>query len=208
MTVQFSKELLERYFAPGIDDCRPKIRRDLSTEIADNGWLQNHFLNSIYGHKLGEDWRARFVVLAFRNSAALTAYERARLSSQTFIDKSVDGHPATKAYFDAISNWEMAILNLHHAIDIFRQLEGVSFEEDTDSANLREIANRIKHCAEDIQGRKHGELTIPMSMTDTGLKTRTTEVSFDSLAESIVSFAKVLEELQNPTTLWNQGHLT
>ena len=206
MTVQFSKDLLESYFAPGIDDCRPKIHRDLSAEIADNSWLTNHLLNSIYGRKFGEAWRARFVVLAFRNSTALAAYERARLSCQAFIDKSVDGHPATRFYFDAIANWEMAILNLHHAVDVFRKLEGVSFEGDTDSANFREIANRIKHCAEDIQGGKHGELTIPMWMTNNGLKTRTAEVSFEALAESIVSIAKILDELQNPTALWNNGH--
>ena len=208
MTVQYSRELLERYFAPGIDDCRPKNLRNLSTEIVDNSWLQNHFLNSIFGHKLSEEWRARFVVLAFRNSSALAAYERARLSCETFVDKSVDGHPATRAYFDAIANWEMAILNVHHAIDVFRQLEGVSFDEDADSANLREIANRIKHCAEDIQSGKHGALTIPMWMTGISLKTRTSEVSFCALAESIVSIAKTLEELQNPTTLRSKGRLT
>lgn len=202
MTVQFSKELLERYFAPGIDGCNPSGLRDLSGEIEDQSWLQNHFLNSIFGTKFNDEWRARVVILAFRVRAALDAFDRARLACESFVQDSVDGHPATRAYFSAIAEWEMVVFNLHHAIDIFRELEGKkAFDAATDVANLREIANRIKHCAEDIEAGLHKGLTIPMWMKDSGLQTRTAELSFTELIENLLAMAKTVGELQNPSEM-------
>ncbi len=200
MTVQFSKQLLEQYFAPGIDGCTPSGLRDLSGEIVDRAWIQNHFLNSIFGSKFNEEWRARVVVLAFRVRAGFDAYDRARLACEGFVQNSVDGHPATRHYFSAIAEWEMVVFNLHHAIDIFRQFEGKeSFDEAIDIANLREVANRIKHCAEDIEAGLHKG--IPMWMTDSGLKTRTAELSFAELIDNLVSLAKIVGKLQNPSDL-------
>ena len=202
MTVQFSKELLEQYFAPGIDRCRPSGLRDLSGEIADRSWAQNHFLNSICGSRFNEEWRSRVVVLAFRVRAGFDAYDRARLDCEAFVKNSIEGHPATRQYFSAIAQWEMVVLNLHHAIDIFRQLEGKElFEEANGVANLREVANRIKHCAEDIETGLHKGLTIPMWMTDTGLKTRTAELNFGELIDNLVAMARIVGELQNPSEL-------
>jgi hypothetical protein len=201
MTVQFSTELLEKYFAPGIDGVIPENIRDLSLEIPDTSWLQNHFLNSIFGPNFNEAGRARFAILAFRAKTALVAYDRAKSACASFVEKSVSGNPATIQYFEAVAQWEMVILNLHHAADVVKHLADSSVKEDDDVQIIRAISNRIKHVAEDIHGGKHANLTIPMWLTDTGLKTSDVEISFDNISVCLLSLVKIIDELQNPRAM-------
>jgi hypothetical protein len=196
--MQFSTELLEKFLAPGINDCRPTNLCNLHEEVSDTFWIQNHFLNSVFCATFDEAWRSRFVVLAFRAKTALVAYQRARLACESFVLNSADGRPATVSYFEAIAEWEMVILNLHHAADVFRQVEGNLFQEDDDVKRIKLIANRIKHVAEDIEQGKHTDLTTPMWMTSAGLKTTDAEIGFDDVADCLRSLIKVVDELQNP----------
>jgi hypothetical protein len=199
--VQFSTELLEKYFAPGIDGVTPQNIKDLNSEISDSKWLENHFLNSIFGPNFNQVGRARFAILAFRAKTALVAYDRAKSACASFVEKSVSGNPATTLYFEAVGQWETVILNLHHAADIVKYMAGASFDEDEDVKKIRAISNRIKHVAEDIHGGKHTDLTIPMWLTENGLKTSDAEISFDDVSECLLSLVKIIDELQNPRLL-------
>jgi hypothetical protein len=201
VTLQFSTRLLEKYLAPGINECRPANIDNLNAEISDTSWIENHFLNSIFGPTLNETWRARFVVLAFRAKTALIAYERSRLACESFIANSIDGNPAAGSYFEAIAEWEVVILNLNHAADVFRQFDGSSFQEEDDVKKVKWISNRIKHVAEDIENGLHTDLTVPMWMTSSGLKTRVAEISFDEVADCLRSLIKIVDEIQNPTAM-------
>jgi hypothetical protein len=82
--VQFSTVLLEKYLAPGINECRPANIDNLNDEILESSWIENHFLNSIFGPNFNETGRARFVILAFRAKTALVAYERSRRACASF----------------------------------------------------------------------------------------------------------------------------
>jgi hypothetical protein len=63
------------------------------------------------------------------------------------------------------------------------------------------ISNRIKHVAEDVESGLHTDLTAPMWMTSSGLKTRTAEISFDEVADCLRSLIKIVDELQYPLAM-------
>jgi hypothetical protein len=119
----------------------------------------------------------------------------------SFVANSIDGNPATGSYFEAIAQWEVVILNLNHAADVFRQVEGPSFQEDGAVKEIKLISNRIKHVAEDVKSGLHTDLTAPMWMISSGLKTRTAEISFDEVADCLRSLIKIVDELQNPSAM-------
>ena len=205
MTVQFSKELLETFFAPGIDELRFEEIRDLGSEIPKRQWLWNHFLNSAFGDRWNALWRARFVTMAFRTQAALSAYDRAKEACDSFVARSIPGHPALKFYFEAIAQFEAVIHHLDQLSDIFEQTNGQDHSRDFAEVKVRDICNRIKHVAEDFEQPKHSGLTIPMWLTTTGLKTSKSELTFSLLAEMLIEIVQVIEDMQNPSE-WIANH--
>ena len=60
------------------------------------------------------------------------------------------------------------------------------------------VANKIKHFGSDVAVEKHDENdTVPMWLTNEGLRTRTTELKFAELANLVSEVATAADELQD-----------
>lgn len=61
------------------------------------------------------------------------------------------------------------------------------------------IANTVKHFGSDIAAGRHAEQdTVPMWLSNVGLKTRSHELSYQELAKLVSEIATAANELQDP----------
>jgi hypothetical protein len=61
------------------------------------------------------------------------------------------------------------------------------------------MANTVKHFGSDIFADRHAEEdTIPLWLTNTGLNTRSLEVTYQELAKLVSEVATAADELQDP----------
>lgn len=200
MAIQFSSELLGKYFAPGIDEFRSASIPDLSYRLEDaTHWISNHFLNSVAGRCYRTQWRQRVVTFLFRAQIILRAYNEGRVKTLAFLASSTPGRPATRTYFEALASWETVILNIQMAIELLEKARDGKVRKGEDGARLWEMCNRVKHIGEDItKGLHPGEATVPMWMANEGLTTRACKLTYHELAENVAAIADVATELQNP----------
>lgn len=200
MAGQFGSEVLDKFLAPGISAFNKADVPSLESAYPDaDHWISNHFLNSLFGHRYNDDWRQITVTFIFRVQNALRAYRIARMKTLDCANGFQPGRPKVNLYFEAVSQWEVALLNTQIALDLFFKVMDPSAVETDDAARVRRTAARIKHFAEDIaEGKNTPELTLPMWLSSDRLNTRTTHVTFNELAENLTEMGRAAEIMQNP----------
>jgi hypothetical protein len=135
----------------------------------------------------------------FRTEIALREYECARLDTLAFLAASSPGRPAWRRYFEAVSRWEVVVLNVQIALDLYWNVINPSDEAVAREDPIHKLGNRIKHFGEDIrQGKNSADLTIPIWLTANALLARTAEVTFEHLADSLREMAKAADILEQP----------
>jgi hypothetical protein len=198
--VQFGAQILDTFLAPGISSFNEVNVPDLTGECpqADH-WISNLFLNSLFGPRYNETWKQAAVTFLFRTQTALRAYTAARARTLTCVENFQPGRPASKSYFEAVSQWEVVLLNIQIVLDLFFTIMDPQAVETDDAKRIRRAANRVKHFAEDIEQKKNSaDLTLPMWLGKDGLITRTAEVSYEEIAENLREMAKAADLLQDP----------
>ena len=207
MAVQFGSEVLDKFLAPGISAFNKADVPCLDNACPDaEHWISNHFLNSLFGHRYNDDWRQVTVTFIFRVQNALRAYRIARMKTLECVRGFQPGRPKSNLYFEAVSQWETALLNIQIALDLFLKVMDPSAIETDDAIRIRRTAARIKHFAEDIaDGKNSPELTLPMWLASDRLLTRVSYVTFEELAENLAEMGKAAEIMQNPSQISNDS---
>ena len=200
MAHQFGSQVLDKFLAPGISIFNKADVPNLDEACPDaDHWISNHFLNSLFGHRYNDDWRQVTVTFIFRIQNALRAYRIARVKTLECVHGFQPGRPKSNLYFEAVSQWETALLNIQIALDLFLKVMDPNAIETDDAKRIRLTAARIKHFAEDIvDGKNSPELTLPMWLASDRLITRTSYVTFAELAENLTEMGIAAEIMQNP----------
>jgi len=200
MVVQFGNHFLDTLLAPGLSSFNEAEVPDLSGDCpqADH-WLSNLFLNSLLGPRYNDTWKQAAVAFIFRTQTALRAYRAGRAKTLECVDAFEPGRPASRLYFEAVSQWEAVLLNVQIAIDLYLKVMDPNGVETDDASRIRKAANRVKHFAEDVErGKNSGDLTVPLWLARDRIKTRIAEVTFEELAENIREMGRAADLLQNP----------
>lgn len=200
MAVQFGAQILDTLLAPGISSFMEAEVPNLSGECPEaDHWLSNFFLNSLLGPRYDDKWKQATITFIFRTQCALRGYNSAREKTLECADRFSPGRPVSRVYFEAISHWEMVVLNIQIALDLFLKIMDPNAPVTEDAIRIRRVANRIKHFAEDIKtGKNSPDLTLPMWLEKDRLKTREGFVIFEELAENLREMGKAADILQNP----------
>lgn len=198
--VQFSDALLDQLYAPGISQFSAVEIPDLSSEGTEHEhWLQNMFLNSIFGPRYTPTMRQTATTFIFRTQISLRNYEMARRKTLACVEAFRPGRPDSRSYFEALSFWESVVLNIQIALNIIELAFDLQDLNGPGEVALRQIANRIKHYAEDVADKKNpNNLTVPMWLEKQGLVTRTARISFGCLADIVREMVKAADILQLP----------
>lgn len=206
MTISFSTGFVNR-IAPSLSDFTTCNAPDLSaTHDQAPHWLANHFLNTLFGPDFKGRFRQYALNLLFRAEVAFRDYHEARSLCLKFFEEGRPDYPAVRTYFGAISRWESCLLNIQIFIDLMNKIKKDVGDEpvfvagdDSREQKAYELANTIKHWGGRLAGPEYDEsLTIPVWLTNDGLKSQKHQISFADLATLVNEIAVVANELQNP----------
>lgn len=168
--------------------------------------MANHFLNSVLRGSFNNKYRQYALNLIFRAQTAFAEYHDARSVTLEFLGKGRPDYPASRTYFGAIARWEACFLNAQIFIDILNKLrkelnDQPVFKEGDGTPEQRayEMANTVKHWGADILANRHSESdTIPLWITNLGLRTRLHQITYIELAGLISEMSTIAEDLQDP----------
>ena len=207
--ISYNTNLLNGHLAPGISEFTVCDIPDISAKYPEaSHWLANHFLNSVFRGAFNNKYRQYAFNQIFRAQVSFADYHEARALTTEFLIKGKPDNPAIRTYFRAVARWESCLLNLQIFIDVMNKMkldlkgERVFNENDgTPEQRSYEMANSIKHWGEKVSSNKHKEQdTIPLWLTNTGLKTRFQAITYHELASLVSEIANVANELQDPTS--------
>ncbi|MBT9460421.1 MAG: hypothetical protein IV084_02045 [Rugosibacter sp.] len=207
MAISYNTELLDRYIAPGISEFTTCDAPDISaTHPEAPHWLANHFLNSVFRGTFKSKFRQYAFNQILRAQVAFDDYQEARSLTSAFLAMGKLDNPAIREYFRAISRWESCLLNLQIFIDVMNKMkkdlqdEPVFVDGDgTVEQRAYGLANAAKHFGSDVFCNRHAEEnTVPLWLTNSGLKTRSIEVTFQEIAKLVAEVAAAADELQDP----------
>ena len=207
MAIQYNTDLLGKFYAPGISDFTvfyAPILVDTHPEAPH--WLTNHFLNSVFRGEYKNKYRQYAINQIYRAQVAFGDYHEARALTTSFLEKGRPDNPASRAYFQAVARWESCLLNVQIFIDVMNKMrkdfkcEPV-FEEGDGTPEQRAygIANLVKHWGTELFAGRHDEgETVPLWLTNAGIKTRIHEITYVELSNLVSEVATVANELQDP----------
>lgn len=172
-------------------------------------WLSNHVLNSIFRAAWKPLINAYIYNYLRRAEASFREHENARTTTVALL--SPDNQTASK-YAAALFHWETFLGQSWHAYKILEKLlknvagpradEVKIFEKGDNSVEerLNKLYNQMKHVESRIatSGQILPGATIPVWITNEGLKSTDTLLSFSETGEVLRDLAKWAETLQDP----------
>lgn len=199
MAVTWNPTLLDTVLAPGISSFTEADIPDLSPEFTQAPhWMANHFLNSALGSRWSGPLRIHLVTGLLRAQLAFAAYHDARVLSSEYLTGHNPHTPRVRRYFELVGKWESCVHNLQMFIDAFNKIAAPSkaYEtgDDSEEERLCKLANDIKHLGRSPKD----EHTIPMWLTNDGLKSMQSAVSYHEMAKLIRATSAFADRLQHP----------
>ena len=208
MAISYNTALLDSHMAPGISKFTLCDAPDITAVHSQAPhWLANHFLNSVFKGAFKNKYRQYAVNQLFRAQVAFFDYHEARGLTSAYLARGTPDNPNIREYFRAVARWESCLLNLQIFFDVMNKMKKDLKDEpvfkDGDGTSEEQayyIANTIKHFGSDIAADRHAEEdTVPLWLTNVGLKTRTHQISYANVATLVSAVASVADELQDPT---------
>lgn len=204
---EWNPDILRKYAAPGIAEFTSAEIPDLSEDFPQAPyWLANHFLNSVFRGPFTGKLRQMVLEFIRKSQAAFFAYHRARNETLQYLGESAPRYPSFQQYYNSINEWEIFVLHVQMAIDLFNFMnEGVrAYEKDDGSKEERvcAIANHIKHIADRVKkGHVEEYQNVPLWLTNAGISSlEGSAFSFVEASEILRNIAQLAEDLHDPAT--------
>lgn len=164
-------------------------------------WVTNFVLTTMLRVKLKDPARQYIFNYLRRAEAAYRQHDLARQATTNFLDGSRDG---VSRYMMAVFHWEIFLAQAWQAYDLLRHFFGSEVFQRNDGSieqRLHALYSQSKH-SEDIirSGNLPEDATIPLWMTNDGLSSKDTQLSYVETAEVLKDLAKWAQGLQDPVT--------
>jgi len=204
MTMRWSSGVLNTLAAPNLTEFRRAEIPDLTSRFPEAAhWLANSFLNSALRARYKP--RVQQVVLGYLRRAhhGFVAYHDARQATLKYLEDDDPHRGAVRAYYGAVALWENFALQVAMAFHLYNWLSRPerAFEKNDGSPEQRlySIANHIKHVGSCVDsGQCTEEDTLPLWLSNDGLQSYSTAVSFGEPAEILQDIASLADLLQDP----------
>lgn len=191
----------------------PELSKFTTAEIADMQgaddqrlhWLSNYLLNSALSGAFASPARQQIYNFLRRSQSAFADYELARMATERFLG---DRDHAIPAYVAAVGHWEDFLTHVWQANEFLTKVivpgaKRPMFEPGDGSANerLHSLHTRAKHAAAAIlRGELVGESPLCVWLTNDGLKSTDSWLTYEEAAEELRSLAKWARVVEHPTT--------
>ncbi len=208
--MQFSDYFLDTFIAPELSKFTVAEIPDLS-EIGDEThvWIRNYMLSTATG-LASPDWAGRPLYYNFlrKTQGALGEYSLARRGTLRFLD----ARDLYTVYIDAINHWESTLSLAWQASCLFvtnplvrntkQKLKIFDTRDDSPFERLDCLYGRTKHIEKAV--RTDGQMpdlgTLPVWLTNDGLKATDKLLTFAELAKILTDLAARADALQDPLT--------
>jgi hypothetical protein len=230
MSWRWSPELLDSHIAPGISSFTQASIPDIAGRFPQGEyWTSNHFLNNVLRGSFPERTRQFVLGFLRRAHLVHTAYLDARRLTLDYLEGNDLHNPSIAGYYNAIARWEQFAIEASITLEIWKWFsddQGVFTGKDAmkkfcnwmsddqgvltgkdgpKEYRLYRIANKVKHVGDDIhKGAYTVDLTLPLTvslwLSNAGLNSIETSVSYDEASKFVVDIAETADQLQDPVS--------
>lgn len=202
MTIQFSKEILDRHIAPSVSSFNRAEIPDMSTWAKESAhWIASFFLNSAFSASFKPPMNAYAYNFLRRAQAAFAQHRLARDCTLAFL--SAGGQWAT-LYCNALFHWETFLGQAWHAYALLlKAYSGTAFKEGDGSTEerLNKLYNAMKHVESRIEnGQMLTGATVPVWLTNDGIRSVDASMTYFETGELLKQLALWADALMNPKT--------
>lgn len=206
----FTNYALDRYLAP-------EVSRFTSAEIPDTSdydpesasWLASHFRYTVLRGHFAPPVDALAFNYLRRAEGAFSEHANARLATLDFLARD---RPSPSLYSAALLHWEFYLAQAWQGYELLRRLPDETrttplkvFRPGDGSVvqRLHALYNSMKHVENRITtpGQILEEATVPVWLTNAGLKSTDATLSYEETGEILRDLAKWANLLVDPTTM-------
>ena len=200
---QFSAYVIDKFIAPGASAFTEAEIPDGSSIHAQSAyWVSNFFLNSVLRAAYKPPLNAYVYNYLRRAEAAFREHGNARAETLSFL---ASGRQSPSRYAAAIFHWEVFLGQSWHAFKILEKAFGaVLYRQGSGSVEerLNQMYNRMKHVESRIAaGQMLPEATVPVWLTNEGLVSVDSNLTYSESGEVLKDVAKWAEILGDPLTV-------
>ncbi len=191
---RFGSTVLNQYGAPKLSElnaCGAPLQEEppnyLATFVLNSIFIKNHV-----------DPAGRLILMFGRRVLhAMQEYIRGRDLLFAYVQRL----PQTNSHFlqamDATTHFEQSIASACQATALLAKLSGQQKLDDDRASHLRRIWNRSKHFDEDLvdPNKTDADITAPVWLTNHGISSTETSVTFDELHSLLSDLRKIFESL-------------
>jgi len=189
----------DKFIAPEMSQFTSATIRDMSRVSAQQEhWLSNFILNSIFRVSLASPHRQQLYNFLRRSQSAFKAYALAREATLKFLDDR-----ETHRYIEGIGHWEAFLAYCWQAHCFLGRGKAIWYEKGDESVQerLNKLYNRSKHADSAIERWEFvGDSPLCVWLTNEGLRSTETSLSFDEIAGILEELARIADVLQDPAT--------
>lgn len=204
MTTRISNYAKDRFIAPFMSTFTEADMPDMSNHCDQSSdWLSNFILNSILRVNVSSPYRQYIFNYLRRAEAAFRQHDLARKATLDFLQSN---RQSASLYMMAIFHWEVFLSQSWHAYSLIMKMLSIKkiFESGDQSLEdrLNRLYNQSKHAETTIEnGNIPEDATIPMWLTNNGLSSNNTHLSYEDTAEILREISKFAQILQDPLTM-------
>ena len=204
MTLSWSSGILNKLVSPGFTDFTEAAIPDVAADHPQaQHWLGSFFLNSAFRGRYREHIQPLVLGFLRRAHHAFISYHDARKATLDYLQDNDPHHANIRPYYEAVALWENYVLQVSMATDLYNHISDAdnAFEKNDGSKEQRiySIANHVKHVGKCVNsGQCTEEDTLPLWLTNQGLRSFGVAVSYVEASEVLTDIAKLADLLQDP----------
>lgn len=205
-----SKYSMDTFIAPRLSELTKAIAPDLHSCTKEYGnWVINFILNTIFRVRIIERNRQLIMYFLRKVEGAFQEYHEGRYFLENYIKNR---NKAISSYFHSLRHFEAAMSLAYQAFETIRtMIEEKLFtkENGTPLQRLNRLQNLSKHTNKEISRSDFsGEFNISIWLTNEGIESHDTTLSFSEFSLLLIDLAKLAEVISNPPLSKQKKNIT
>jgi len=205
-----SKYSMDTFIAPRLSELTKAIAPDLHSCTKEYGnWVINFVLNTIFRVRIIERNRQLIMYFLRKVEGAFQEYHEGRYFLENYIKNR---NKAISSYFHSLRHFEAAMSLAYQAFETIRTMikeKLFTKENGTPLQRLNRLQNLSKHTNKEISRSDFsGEFNISIWLTNEGIESHDTTLSFSEFSLLLIDLAKLAEVISNPPLSKQKKNIT
>jgi len=205
-----SKYSMDTFIAPRLSELTKIGAPDLHSCTKEYGnWVINFILNTIVRVRIIQRDRQLIMYFLRKVEGAFQEYHEGRYFLENYIKNR---NKAISSYFHSLRHFEAAMSLAYQAFETIRTMikeKLFTKENGTPLQRLNRLQNLSKHANKEISRSDFsGEFNISIWLTNEGIESHDTTLSFSEFSLLLIDLAKLAEVISNPPLSRQKKNIT